>query len=63
MTEDWKGEAHIRRKPENRRKEATKMVNIIYHKNRRAAGLPPAGQRKHHTFVLAALASSNAERE
>lgn len=62
-TDDWKGEAHIRRKPKDGRKEATKLVNIIYHQNRRAAGLPPAGQKQHRTFVLAALAATHAKRE
>ena len=62
MSDDWKGEDAIRRKPKDGRKEATKLVNVLYHKARRKAGLPPAGAKQHRSFVKAALLGPTHER-
>lgn len=51
--ESWKGEHLIRKKPKDNRKEAARMSNILFHKKRRMAGLPPAGGAKHNTFLKA----------
>lgn len=49
--EGWKGEHLISAKGENRRKEATRMANLIHHANRRKQGAPPAGGKKHKQFM------------
>lgn len=47
MTDDsWKGEHLIRgRKPESNRPEATRLVNVLAHAQRRKLGLPAAGRK------------------
>lgn len=56
MADDWKGEGRIRGlKPKDGRKEATKLVNIIYHTDRRKQGLPTAGAKKHRALVQSAI--------
>lgn len=59
MTDSWKGEHLIRSiKPENNRKEATRLSNVIYHAQRRKAGVPTAGAKKHAALVMSALVAS-----
>lgn len=53
--EDWRGEHLISAKGENRRKEATRMANIIWHANRRKAKIPAPAAANHSTFVKIAV--------
>lgn len=55
MADDWKGEHLISAKGANRRKEATRMANLIHHANRRKQKAPAAGAKAHRQFVLSAL--------
>lgn len=57
--ESWRGEHLIRQKPKSNRSEATRLVNVIYHANRRKAGVPTAGARKHKGFMLTVLRTDN----
>lgn len=53
MNDDWKGADKIRLKGTiNRRKEATRLVNVIYHMQRRAQGVPCAAKHKHNALVF-----------
>ena len=49
--ESWRGEHLISAKGANRRKEATRMANLIHHANRRKQGAPAAGAKKHKRFM------------
>lgn len=51
MDEDWKGEKKISAKGSNRRKEAAKLANIIYHKQRRARGDLLPGAKSHDKLM------------
>lgn len=51
----WKGEHLISAKGENRRKEATRMANLIHHANRRKQGVPAAGAKKHQGMMKVTL--------
>lgn len=53
--ESWKGEHLISAKGENRRKEATRMANLIHHANRRKQGAPTAGAKKHGAIMKSVL--------
>lgn len=53
--ESWKGEHLISAKGANNRKEATRMVNVIYHAKRRGEGAPAAGAKKHRGMMKATL--------
>lgn len=55
MKDDWKGEHLISAKGANRRKEATRMANLIHHRNRRMKGDPNPAAKAHGQFVLTAL--------
>ena len=55
MADDWKGEHLISAKGANRRKEATRMANILYHSQRRIKGAPNPAAKAHAQFVLAAV--------
>ena len=54
--EDWRGQHLIRGlKPKDGRKEATRLVNVIYHGERRKQGVPTAGAKKHSALVASAI--------
>lgn len=53
--ESWKGEHLISAKGGNKRKEATRLSNIIYHAKRRALGVPAAGAKKHRGVMKVTL--------
>lgn len=57
--ESWKGEHLIRKKPKNNMKEAMRLVNVIYHAQRRKQGVPSAGAKKHNTFLKALWAGKD----
>jgi len=57
MDDAWKGEGLIRgQKPNGNRKEATKLVNVIYHAQRRKEGVPTAGAKKHNGMMKGVFA-------
>ncbi len=52
MGDDWRGEDRIRgMKPANNRHEATRLVNVIHHANRRKQGAPAAGAKRHGAMM------------
>ena len=53
--ESWKGQHLISAKGANRRKEATRMANLIHHANRRKQKAPAAGAKKHGEIMKAVL--------
>jgi hypothetical protein len=53
--ESWRGGHLISAKGANRRKEATRMVNVIHNAKRRAEGAPAAGAKKHREMMKATL--------
>lgn len=57
MEDGWKGEHLISAKGANRRKEATRMANLIHHANRRKQGAPAAGSKKHRSLVASVISS------
>lgn len=59
MSDDWKGESLISAKGTNRRKEATRMVMKIWHRNLKAAGAPNPAAKKHSVFARTAFKQAN----
>lgn len=59
QNDDWKGEAKIRLKTTQRQKhgETSRLVNLIYHRNRRSENTPAAGAKKHRSIVLSAISN------
>jgi hypothetical protein len=53
--EIWKGEHLISAKTINNRKEATRLVQTIWHMNRRSQGVPAPGAKKHRALVQSAI--------
>lgn len=52
MKDDWKGADKISLKGKiNRRREATRLANVIYHMKRREQGAPCAGKRVHDAIL------------
>lgn len=50
MTEDWKGEHHIRGKRTGI-EEVRRITNLMFHQQRRELGLPPAGKKAHDLAI------------
>lgn len=57
MSDDWKGEHHIRCSvtQSQRAKETKRIVNKIYHEERRKKGIPAPAARGHAIFVTLAV--------
>jgi hypothetical protein len=53
--ESWKGQHLISAKTTNNRKEATRMVQVLYHARRRAEGAPAGGAKKHRAMMKVTL--------
>lgn len=48
MADDWKGEGRIRGlRPKAGQNETKRLVNVIYHANRRKQGLPAPAAKRH----------------
>ena len=60
MSDDWKGEHLIRNIPRDYA-ETQRLNNSIYHKKRRALGVPAAGAKKHNIFIKATFKESKDE--
>lgn len=56
---DWRGEDKIKIKTSKKQKhgETSRLVNLIYHRQRREENAPPAGARKHRAIVLSAISN------
>ena len=57
MDDRWKGEHLIRSSVTKKQQfsETRRIVNKIYHENRRALGVPTDAARSHNTFVTLAV--------
>jgi len=60
--EEWKGKHLISAKGANNRKEATRMVNVIYHAKRRAEGAPTPGAKEHRGIMRSILSGMAGKR-
>lgn len=60
MQDNWKGEDKISIKTTKKQRhgETSRLVNLIYHRNRRAENAPAAGARKHRALVLSAISTT-----
>lgn len=58
-SDDWRGEAKIKIKTTKKQRhgERSRLINLIYHRQRREEDAPPAGAKKHRALVLSAMSN------